>query len=75
MDLSAFLGTGTIGVTLDGQGSLVATGGLGTYTLIENSFGAAGDVTITYEFCEIPEPATLSILALGSMAMLYIRRR
>jgi hypothetical protein len=75
LDLSSFIGTGTIGVTLDGQGSLAASGGLGTYTLIEDSFAASGSVTITYEFCEIPEPATMGILSLGGLVMFYFRKR
>ena len=78
-DLTGCTGNGLIigadNVTLDGQGSLAASGGLGTYTLIEDSFGASGSVTITYEFCEIPEPATMGILSLGGLVMFYFRKK
>ena len=75
LDLSAFIGLGTLTVSVDGQGLLETIGGAGNYTVLQNSFTASGDVCIIYEYSPIPEPATFSMLALGGMAMLYIRRR
>ena len=75
LDLSGFIGSGDLTVSIDGTGVLETTGGEGTYTIVENSFTTSGDVTIVYEYSQVPEPATLSILALGAGMMFYVRRR
>ena len=71
--LEEFIGAGTIDMSVDGLGSLVATGGLGTYSLVESIFQASGEATITYEYSVVPEPTTIAMLTLGGL--LLVRRR
>ena len=51
-------------------GSGVLTGTLHSGALLNNSFSISTDASITL----IPEPATLSLLALGGLALLRRRR-
>lgn len=73
-DLADFLGTGTVSVIVDVLASLTMYGGEGSYTMITNACNAIGDVTITYEYAEAPEPATLGLLGFGCAVLLYKKR-
>jgi hypothetical protein len=73
--VAPFYGVGTF--TVDGDSVLatqvITSGGFGPtqHTLGETE----GDVTVTYYYTPIPEPSTLSLLALGTVGLLGVRRR
>lgn len=76
LDFAAYTGPGDLNFGVNGQVSFV--GGGPWYS--RGGFGGAGaDLTgtasVTYDFTPVPEPATLALTGLGSLALLLFRRR
>ncbi len=70
---ASYIGTGTFSTTISSlvQNFLSTTGGFGP---IQQTPGSVdGMVTVTYNY--VPEPATMSLLAVGGLAVLKRRRR
>lgn len=70
--LSAFEGDGQISYDLTSVGSWVLTGG-GDVQATVADYVTSGIMTVEYEYT--PEPATMTLLALGGVAMLKRRKR
>lgn len=73
--LSELEGTGTtpLGYTTDGSGNYGGSAGSGVLFGGDRSY--AGTASVTYTFTAVPEPGTLSILAISGLAALRRRRR
>lgn len=69
--LSAFIGTGTIPVLVNGLGGFSISGTTDS-TLRTSNFHGLGDVVVTYGYT-VPEPVTVALLLAGALPML--RRR
>ena len=72
--LAPFIGAGTVDVDVAGNGGFAFTGDVDVSLGISN-FAADGDATIIYEYYEIPEPMTMGLLGLGTLALMVRRRR
>ena len=70
--LAAVTGNGTFSLSWSGDASLTASG-LGTDTGQLDLTG--GTVSWTYNFTTVPEPSSIALLALGSMAIFTRKRR
>jgi len=66
-----YTGLGTYTITLDAD-QVASYGSLGGVQALIDPLDTCGTVTVTYNY--IPEPATLSLLALGGVALLRRRR-
>lgn len=71
-DLALFTGIGTISLPITATGASAASGAGNLITQFSTSASAEASVTYIYEV--IPEPASLSLLAIGGIAMLRRRR-
>lgn len=69
-----FIGTGTINVTINANGGFNISG-VSNSTLQVANFSADGTVKVIYDYTQVPEPTTLSLLSLGGLALLRRRRR
>jgi len=71
--LTPYIGTGTVGVDVDGQGGWSFSGTSDAAMGIAG-FQGKGDVTIIYGYNAIPAPSVLGLAGLGFLALLYRRR-
>jgi hypothetical protein len=70
--LSPYIGTGTVNIDISGTAGF-SVSGVTDSTMWVQGLGANGTATVTYEYIKVPEPTTLSILALGVLAL--VRRK
>ena len=68
-----FIGTGTFSVPVELSGGFVLSG-VSDSSLNVSDFQGDGLVEVTYDYEVIPEPATMTLLGLGGLAMLRRRR-
>ncbi len=73
-DLTPFIGASTIDVTVDGLGGHAVTGTT-DYNLEVSNFAANGYVEIQYIYTQIPEPATIMLVASSLVGIAGIARR
>ncbi len=73
--LGTFIGLGTFDVTVDSlvENFLSTTGGFGP--IQQTPGNSDGTVKVTYEYTPIPEPVSMSLLALGGLGVLLRRKR
>jgi hypothetical protein len=77
-ELSAFRGTGTVGIALEATGvqgyAIIGTNATGSCSF--ETTRASADAEVTYTWVEIPEPTSCALFLLGAMGLgLYSRRR
>ena len=73
-DLTPFIGAGTIDILVDGLGGHAVTGTT-DYNLEVSNFGADGYVEIQYIYTQVPEPATIMLVASSLVGIVGIARR
>jgi hypothetical protein len=73
-DLAIFTGTGQIPLSADydNEPTVTWTGGTVTWNLDDSATAAA---VVTYNFTPVPEPGSLSLLMLSSLAFFYPKHR
>jgi len=73
VDLAPFIGTGTVNfdAVADATATIYGANGVvcGTYSY------AQATVEVVYDYTPIPEPATITLLGLGALALLWRKRR
>jgi hypothetical protein len=74
--LAEFTGRGLVDLSASTytETALYNTGG-NTYAKQVTDADLTGDVTCTYTYCQVPDPASLVVLGLGGVAILKRRRR
>ncbi len=75
-DLSYFIGCGegSVVISIHAEGGW-SFAGTSDATLQISNFGASGDATITYYYECVPEPMTLLLMGLGTVALRFGKRR
>lgn len=72
-NLSSFIGTGGVDITVNDSTSAYSASGTTDATIVATEFLNYGDATLTYEY--VPEPGTVGLLLIGSAIVLRRRRK